>query len=55
MDAIAGASLNWRSDPEGRINNISLAPNQKNSLFPLFEAIMNSIQAIEERFGQDQV
>jgi hypothetical protein len=55
MDAIAGASLNWRSDPEGRINNISLAPNQKNSLFPLFEAIMNSIQAIEERFGRDQV
>lgn len=55
MDAIAGASLNWRSDPEGRVNNISLAPNQKNSLFPLFEAIMNSIQAIEERFGRDQI
>jgi hypothetical protein len=55
MDVIAGASLNWRSDPEGRIVNISLAPSQKNSLFPLFEAIMNSIQAIEERFGRDQL
>ncbi|NEW98623.1 ATP-binding protein [Rhodopseudomonas sp. BR0G17] len=55
MDAIVGTSTNWRNDPAGRISNISLAPNQKNSLFPLFEAIMNSIQAIEERFGRDQI
>lgn len=55
MDAIVGTSNNWRNDPAGRIANISLAPNQKNSLFPLFEAIMNSIQAIEERFGRDQI
>ena len=46
---------NWKSDPQGRINNISLAPNAKNTLFPLFEAIMNSIHAIEERFGRDNV
>ncbi len=44
---------NWLSDPDGRINNISLAPNPKNALFPLFEAIMNSIHAIEERFGKN--
>jgi hypothetical protein len=43
----------WLSDPEGRIRNISLAPHAKNSLFPLFEAIMNSIHAIEELFGKD--
>lgn len=55
MDAIAGASFNWKSDPAGRINNISLAPNAKNTLFPLFEAIMNSIHAIEERFGRDHL
>ena len=55
MDAIVGTSSNWRNDPAGRITNISLAPNPKNSLFPLFEAIMNSIQAIEERFGRDQI
>ena len=55
MDAIVGTSSNWRNDPAGRINNISLAPNQKNALFPLFEAIMNSIQAIEERFGRDHI
>ncbi len=46
-------NLNWESDPAGRINNISLVPSSKNALFPLFEAIMNSIHAIEERFGKD--
>jgi hypothetical protein len=55
MDAIVGTITNWRNDPAGRINNISLAPNPKNTLYPLFEAIMNSIQAIEERFGRDHV
>lgn len=55
MDTITGTSNNWKSDPRGRINNISLAPNFKNTLFPLFEAIMNSIQAIEERFGKDDI
>lgn len=46
---------NWQSDPAGRVANISLAPNAKNALYPLFEAIMNSIQAIEERFGRDNL
>lgn len=55
MDALAPTGSNWRNDPAGRINNISLAPNQKNALFPLFEAIMNSIQAVEERFGRDHI
>lgn len=45
----------WLSDNEGRISNISLAPNAKNALFPLFEALMNSIHAIEERFGRDNL
>lgn len=45
----------WLSDNAGRIENISLAPNVKNALFPLFEAVMNSIQAIEERFGRDHL
>lgn len=55
MDAVAGTTSNWRSDPAGRINNISLSPSAKNTLFPLFEAVMNSIQAIEERFGKDNL
>lgn len=43
----------WLSDNVGRIENISLAPNVKNAIYPLFEAVMNSIHAIEERFGRD--
>lgn len=43
----------WLSDNAGRIENISLAPNAKNAIYPLFEAVMNSIHAIEERFGPD--
>jgi hypothetical protein len=55
MNVVAESRNNWRNDPAGRINNISLAPNAKNSLVPLFEAIMNSIQAVEERFGKDNI
>jgi hypothetical protein len=45
----------WLSDPIGRINNISLAPSPKNTLQPMFEALMNLIHAIEERFGSAQL
>jgi hypothetical protein len=45
----------WLSDPIGRITNLSLAPSPKNTLQSLFEAIMNSIHAIEERFGKDKL
>lgn len=47
--------IGWLSDNAGRIDNISLAPNAKNALYPLFEAVMNSIHAIEERFGSDRL
>lgn len=49
------AETGWLSDPIGRINNLSLAPSPKNTLQPLFEALMNSIHAIEERFGKDKL
>ncbi len=34
---------------------MSLSPSGKNAMIPLFETIMNSIHAIEERFGKDGV
>lgn len=43
------------SDFVGRIRNISLAPSPANALVPLFETITNSIQAIEDRFGKDNI
>jgi hypothetical protein len=49
------AETGWLSDPIGRITNISLAPSPKNTLQPMFEALMNSIHAIEERFGADSL
>tara|TARA_R100001369_G_scaffold60803_1_gene87598 strand:+ start:465 stop:2429 length:1965 start_codon:yes stop_codon:yes gene_type:complete len=49
------AETGWLSDPIGRINNLSLAPSPKNTLQPLFEALMNSIHAIEERFGKNNL
>jgi hypothetical protein len=52
---VAVVEQGWLSDNEGRIENISLAPNLKNALFPLFEAVMNAIHAIEERFGRDHL
>lgn len=46
-------SVGW--DFVGRIRNISLAPSPANSLLPVFEGITNSIQAIEERFGAENL
>jgi hypothetical protein len=47
------AETGWLSDPIGRINNLSLAPSPKNTLQPMFEALMNSIHAIEGRCCMD--
>ena len=37
----------------GRVRNLGFAPSPLNSLFPLFEAIANALQAIEDRWGGD--
>lgn len=39
----------------GRLRNIVLAPSGPNCLVPLFEAITNSIHAIEDHFGPDNL
>ena len=54
-DKTSDIDQGWDNDPEGRIRNLSLAPNPRNAVFPLFEAVMNSIHAIEERFGRDEI
>ncbi len=48
-------SYTFESDFRGRISNISLAPSPNNCLAPLFEAITNAIQAIEDKFGKDNL
>lgn len=52
---MAGRAHSFTSDFLGRIANISLAPTPNHSLAPLFEAINNSIQAIEDKFGKDNL
>ena len=39
----------------GRINNLALQPSLENSIFPIFEAVSNSLNAIEEKFGLDNL
>ena len=45
-------SLHFKEDFAGRIANLSMAPNNANTLIPLFEAIMNSIHGAQDRFGE---
>lgn len=42
---------NFVFDVRGRVRNVGLPPNPNNALLPLFEAVSNSIHAIEMRFG----
>lgn len=39
---------------EGRIANLAMAPSLENTLIPVFEALMNSIHSVQERFGENQ-
>jgi hypothetical protein len=45
----------FSSDFVGRIGNISLSPSANNALTPVYEAVTNAIQAIEDRFGSDNL
>ncbi|MBL8644523.1 MAG: ATP-binding protein, partial [Rhodospirillaceae bacterium] len=38
---------------KGRVRNLNLPPSTVNSLIPIFEAVTNSIQAIESRYNSD--
>ncbi|MBS1028862.1 ATP-binding protein [Gluconobacter albidus] len=40
-------------DVKGRVRNVGLPANPNNALLPLFEAVSNSIHAIEGRFGTE--
>lgn len=44
-------TLHLKEDLEGRIANLAMAPSYANTLIPLFEAVMNSIHAVQDRFG----
>jgi len=37
----------------GRVERLSLRPTSDNALMPLFEAVSNSLHAVDDRFGKD--
>ena len=37
----------------GRVERLSLRPTSDNALMPLFEAVSNSLHAVDDRFGAD--
>jgi Histidine kinase-, DNA gyrase B-, and HSP90-like ATPase len=45
--------LTFRENLEGRIQNLAMSPSYANTLIPVFEAVMNSIQGIQDRFGDE--
>lgn len=52
-DSQASNYLKLQEDLEGRIANLAMKPSYPNTLIPLFEAIMNSIHSVQDRFGED--
>ena len=46
-------SLRLKENLKGRIENLSMSPSYANTLIPVFEAIMNSIHAVQDRFGDE--
>lgn len=51
IDAV-GEEVPFEVSLEGRVSNLSLAPSPLNALWPIFEAVTNAIQSIEERFAE---
>ena len=49
----APTSLHLKENLQGRIENLAMAPSYANTLIPIFEAIMNSIHAVQDRFADD--
>ena len=41
----------FKEDLRGRIANLAMKPSYANTLIPLFEAVMNSLHSVQDRFG----
>lgn len=48
-------SLHLKENLKGRIDNLAMSPSYANTLIPVFEALMNSIHSVQERFGDDWI
>ena len=52
-DQASPVALHLKENLKGRIENLAMSPSYANTLIPVFEAIMNSIHSVQERFGDD--
>jgi hypothetical protein len=48
-------SLHLKENLKGRIDNLAMSPSYANTLIPVFEALMNSIHSVQERFGDEWI
>lgn len=46
-------SMHLKENLQGRIDNLAMSPSHANTLIPVFEALMNSIHSVQERFGDE--
>lgn len=46
-------SMHLKENLQGRIDNLAMSPSYANTLIPVFEALMNSIHSVQERFGDE--
>ncbi len=44
-------TLDLKKDLRGRIANLAMKPSYANTLIPLFEAVMNSLHSVQDRFS----
>lgn len=54
-DTAPPTSLHLKENLKGRIDNLAMSPSYANTLIPVFEALMNSIHSVQERFGDEWV
>lgn len=54
-DSAPPTSLHLKENLKGRIDNLAMSPSYANTLIPVFEALMNSIHSVQERFGDDWI
>ena len=54
-DNLTPSALHLKENLRGRIDNLAMSPSYANTLIPVFEALMNSIHSVQERFGDEWI
>lgn len=52
-EVVQPTTMHLKENLQGRIDNLAMSPSYANTLIPVFEALMNSIHSVQERFGDE--